>query len=200
MVAAIVLGMSAWLQGSTSGAQEAASGAGLSAWSLLSGLIGALLVFCLGVARELWRDERERRGVLRIILAEMEHNFEVEATVRRSRSAMIGPGHVVLMHTDGWRDTRVKAALLLPPKLLSGIEAYYSALETMLTLRPLYEAGSEYAKQASPRGRAPWGHYAQKAINARYRAQQGIEAYLSRTWLSNKFATYPKPPDSAGYA
>jgi hypothetical protein len=71
----------------------------VSAWSLLSGVIGALLVFCLGFARELWRDERERRGILRLLLAEIEHNIEVVRTVReppppraRGRSGLGGFG------------------------------------------------------------------------------------------------------------
>ena len=38
---------------------------------LLSGIVGALLVFLLGLAREWWRDERERRGLLVLLLAEI---------------------------------------------------------------------------------------------------------------------------------
>ena len=48
---------------------------------LLSGLIGGLLVFILGVAREWWRDEQERRGLLTLLLAEIEHNGGVIRTV-----------------------------------------------------------------------------------------------------------------------
>jgi len=48
---------------------------------LVLGLIGALVVFILGVAREWWRDEQERRGLLTLLLAEIEHNGEVIRTV-----------------------------------------------------------------------------------------------------------------------
>ena len=48
---------------------------------LLSGFLGALLVFVLGAAREWWRNERERRGLLRLLLAEIEHNDEVIRTI-----------------------------------------------------------------------------------------------------------------------
>ena len=72
----------------------------MSAWSLLSGVIGALLVFCLGFVRELWRDERERRGILRLLLAEIEHNIEVVRTVRESRPALLGSPDLPSLRTD----------------------------------------------------------------------------------------------------
>jgi hypothetical protein len=49
---------------------------------LLSGLVGALLVFVLGIVREWWRNEREWRGLLRLLLAEIKHNAEI---VERTR-------------------------------------------------------------------------------------------------------------------
>jgi hypothetical protein len=48
---------------------------------LLSGLIGALAVFFLGWLREWSRDEQERRGLLILLLAEIEHNAEVLRTI-----------------------------------------------------------------------------------------------------------------------
>jgi hypothetical protein len=53
----------------------------LAVWSLLSGLIGALVVFFLGGLREWWRNEQERRGLLILLLAEIEHNVEVIRTI-----------------------------------------------------------------------------------------------------------------------
>jgi hypothetical protein len=48
---------------------------------LLAGALGALLVFFLGVLREWWREEQERRGLLILLLAELEHNAEVIRTI-----------------------------------------------------------------------------------------------------------------------
>ena len=45
---------------------------------LLAGSVGALAVFVLGIIREWWRNECERRGLLVLLLAEMEHNAEVK--------------------------------------------------------------------------------------------------------------------------
>ncbi len=54
---------------------------------MLSGLLGALAVFILGWLREWWRNEREQRSLLLLLLAEMEHNTEVIQTV----SERVGP-------------------------------------------------------------------------------------------------------------
>jgi hypothetical protein len=43
---------------------------------LLSGFAGALIVFVLGVLREWWRNERERRGILQLL-------WDVHLEVRR---------------------------------------------------------------------------------------------------------------------
>ena len=46
---------------------------------LLSGAVGAMIVFVLGALREWWREERE--GLLRLLLAEIDHNAQVEHTI-----------------------------------------------------------------------------------------------------------------------
>ena len=48
---------------------------------LLSSLLGAILVFALGVAQESGRDERERRGLLLLLRAEIGHNANVVCTI-----------------------------------------------------------------------------------------------------------------------
>ena len=53
----------------------------------LAGSLGALAVFVLGIVLEWWRNERERRGLLVLLLAEMKHNAEVIQTV----SERVGP-------------------------------------------------------------------------------------------------------------
>jgi hypothetical protein len=167
----------------------------VSAWSLLSGVIGALLVFCLGFVRELWRDERERRGILRLLLAEIEHNIEVVRTVRESRPALLGSPDLPSLRTDTWRDTRARAAQLLPENLLSGVEGYYSLLETLLTLLRFQNMGGEYGEcwlrgalsqklgQDVPRSRDPFTCYTMKTVEAQEHVQGIISVYLGRANL-----------------
>jgi len=92
----------------------------VSAEVLLAGSVGALAVFVLGIVREWWRNERDRRGLLLLLLAELEHNTAVIQTV----SERVGPdrpiedliGNINLaslkMHT--WSKMRGRAAALLP--------------------------------------------------------------------------------------
>ena len=77
---------------------------------LIAGSLGALAVFLLGTAREWRRDERERRGLLRLLLAEIEHNAEVVRTVRERRPALIGSPDLPSMKTEVWRDSRPETA------------------------------------------------------------------------------------------
>jgi len=49
--------------------------------SLLSGFVGARIMFGLGVLREWWRNEQEWQGLLRLLLAEIDHNSEVVRTI-----------------------------------------------------------------------------------------------------------------------
>ena len=77
---------------------------------LIAGSLGALAVFLLGTAREWRRDERERRGLLRLLLAEIEHNAEVVRTVRERRPALIGSLDLPSMKTEVWRDSRPETA------------------------------------------------------------------------------------------
>jgi hypothetical protein len=107
---------------------------------LLSGALGALLVFVLGLLREWWREERERRGLLLLLRAEIEHNAEVISTVSdrtKSDQAMedlIGHPHFATQKVRTWDNVQERAAALLPDDLMTALDAYYAPLENLLTL------------------------------------------------------------------
>ena len=78
--------------------------------TLLPGLAGALLAFMLGVVREWWRNEQERRGLLRILLGEIEHNDEVVRTIARRKGEqavdwLVTPD-LQSLKVETWRDLR----------------------------------------------------------------------------------------------
>ena len=74
---------------------------------LLSGLVGALLVFAIGWFRERYRDERARRGLLQLLSSEIEHNSVVAQTIRDSdRSLLSSPRDLRRMKTETWRASR----------------------------------------------------------------------------------------------
>jgi hypothetical protein len=107
---------------------------------LLSGLIGALLVFLLGLLREWWRNEQERRGLLVLLLAEIRHNGEVIRTVQdrinpgQAMEDLIGHPHFSTQKTRTWDNVQDRAAALQPDDLMAALDEYYAPLEMLLTL------------------------------------------------------------------
>jgi hypothetical protein len=107
---------------------------------LLSGLFGALLVFLLGVLREWWRNEQERRGLLILLLTEISHNGEVIRTVQdrinpdQAMEDLIGHPHFSTQKVRTWDNVQERAAALLPDYLMAALDEYYAPLETLLTL------------------------------------------------------------------
>jgi hypothetical protein len=168
---------------------------------LLSGFLGALLVFVLGVAREWWRNERERRGLLRLLLAEIEHNAEVVRTIaerlRREFPVedLIGHPDFPTLKTRTWVGVRGRAAALLPSGLLAELDGYYSPLETLLTLAGFSDMASDsYSRTLLGKieeGRPAWvlddprNPYKEqlcKFLDAQERTPARIEEYLTRPW------------------
>lgn len=84
---------------------------------LLAGLGGALLVFLLGLFREWWREERE--GLLWLLLAEIDHNAEVERTIGEGTWDLLSSEEFPKVSTDTWRDVEGRAAALLPDDLFA---------------------------------------------------------------------------------
>ncbi len=93
----------------------------VSAEVLLAGSVGALAVFVLGVVREWWRNERERRGILRLLLAEIGHNAEVCRTIGETTWDLLSAPELPSMRVGTWSDCRVRAAQLLPEYLTQGL-------------------------------------------------------------------------------
>jgi hypothetical protein len=112
----------------------------VSAEVLLAGSVGALAVFVLGIVREWWRIERERRGLLVLLLAEMEHNTEVIQTVServgpdRPIEDLTGNTNFATLKVRTWSKVQGRAAALLSGDLMAALDEYYSPLETLLSL------------------------------------------------------------------
>jgi hypothetical protein len=99
------------------------------------------LVFILGVVREEWRRDREELALLRLLLAEVEHNVAVVQTLEnwRGTEPSIDMRLMPLMKSEVWHDVRVKAAQLLPAELTAVLNDYYSPLDNVLAIRELQE-------------------------------------------------------------
>jgi hypothetical protein len=107
---------------------------------LLGGALGALGVFFLGWLKEQRRDEQERRGLLILLMAELEHNAEVIRTIfdrmnpGQAMEDLISHPHFANQKARTWDNVQERAAALLPDDLMAALEEYYAPLETLLTL------------------------------------------------------------------
>ena len=159
-------------------------------------MIGALLVFGLGVLREWNRNTLERQGLLRLLLSEIEHNAELVDQIRDAKwGSMLSPD-VTAMKTETWRAARTRVAQLLPLELLKDLDCYYSLLETMLVLLSLSrkdeemkvrlirgvirgEMGEDYVNSGDP-----FGRYLGRTLEAQERARGRLKEFLkvNRRW------------------
>ena len=166
---------------------------------LLSGALGALLVFVLGVVREWWRNEQERRGLLLLLRAEIEHNAEVIRTISdrmnpdQAMEDLIGHPHFSTQKARTWDNVQESAAALLPDDLMTTLEAYYAPLENLLTLVRFPGAVSDsfdrtlrgHIQEIKPEWsiaatRQPYQQQLEKLLAAQDRAPMKIQEYLAR--------------------
>ena len=166
---------------------------------LFGGVFGALLVFLLGLLREWWRNEQERRGLLILLLAEISHNGEVIRTVQdrinpdQAMEDLIGHPHFLTQKVKTWDNVQERAAALLPDNLMAALDEYYAPLETLLTLVRFPNMVSDsfdrtlrgQIQEARPRWavaatRQPYGEQLQRLLDAQVSAPRKIEQYLSR--------------------
>jgi hypothetical protein len=172
---------------------------GLAVGILLSGALGALLVFVLGVAREWWRNEQERRGLLLLLRAEIEHNAEGIRTISdrinpdQAMEDLLGHPHFATQKVRTWDNVQERAAALLPDDLMASLDDYYAPLETLLTLvrfpnmvsdsfdrrlrGQIQEARPDWSVAAT---RQPYEEQLQKLLDAQERTPEKITQYLTR--------------------
>jgi len=113
---------------------------------LLAGALGALIVFVLGVLLEWWRRERERRGLLRLFLAEINHNEIVIKAIDESGTSLPESPHLDKLKTETWEENQ-QAALGLPDELLEALERVMNSIRDGLGMRE-----TEIAREPS----RPW--------------------------------------------
>ncbi len=190
--------------------------------SLLSGFVGALVVFVFGALREWWHEEQERRGLLRLLRTEIEHNGEAIRTVADRMNSeqpfedLIGHPHFSTQKVRTWENVQERAAALLPEDLLVELDAYYAPLDTLLTLvrfpnmvsdsfdrrlrGGIKETIPEWSVAAT---RQPYQEQLRKLLAAQERTPAKIELYLSRprwgplfSWVDQWITHYRSPrPD-----
>jgi hypothetical protein len=102
---------------------------------LFGGAVGALSVFFLGLLKEWWQRDREQKGLLRLVDAEIGHNDSglTELSVLEDRDYDNEPPGRPL-RLDAWEQNRAKLAQLLPHEKLTDLSTYYRNTQTLNNL------------------------------------------------------------------
>jgi len=155
----------------------------VTGWALFSGALGALLVFFLGILRERWRNSLEEEGLLRLLLAELDHNEEVSRAIGESTTNLrdiLGSPNLPAMRLATWHSARGRATQLLPRKLGEVLLNYYSVLQTLLTLRGFKKRQNDYMNRLLRQQRNPYEDYPKRMLTAQKEAREQIKEYLER--------------------
>jgi hypothetical protein len=154
---------------------------------LLGGALGALGVFFLGWLKEWWRDEQERRGLLILLLAELEHNAEVIRTIYdrmnpgQAMEDLIAHPHFANQKAKTWQGVQERAAALLPDDLMAALQEYYAPLETLLTLVRFPSMTSDsFERILRGATRQPYREQLDKLLKAQDDTPPKIKGYLAR--------------------
>jgi len=153
---------------------------------LLAGSVGALSVFLLGLFREWWRDERERRGLMRLLSADISHNAQVIGPILEALRSPVAPSALPSTKTDTWRDVRTRAVQLLPGDVFETLDRYYSPLEVLQTVLRSYERGEVGRIHSLFRnhGDAYVDRFAD-TLREGSEASDAIARYLGMTWAEH---------------
>jgi hypothetical protein len=101
--------------------------------SLLSGAIGGLAILLLNIlygrAVAWWNRRQERKGLLRIIDAEVYENNEVlKPMIRDPDLAEQYPSRRASLSADAWEQPRARLAQLLRPRHIQSLVAHYASI------------------------------------------------------------------------
>jgi hypothetical protein len=118
---------------------------------LLSGLISALVVFVLGVYREWRRAVRERRGLVRLVHAEIKRNHSILSKFKSpytdSFNVYVINVHLRHVRTDDWDRSKVRLAqLIAKSERFAALNDYYDRLAYLVRLGQEGLAGPQYLK------------------------------------------------------
>jgi hypothetical protein len=104
---------------------------GIASDVLFAGFAGALFVFVLQRLWELVRREQERRGIMRLIYAELRHNEQELHYFKSDPQGAIRDPRINALSVNVWHSTRARLAQLLPASSVEVLALYYLLLETL---------------------------------------------------------------------
>lgn len=99
----------------------------MSAGVLLSGLVEALLVFCLGWFRESRKEKQELRGHFVLLSSEIGQNAAVLEAYRENPGLMRRE-QAGSLRSDAWEAARARVAQIAHPEVVGHLFSYYRFL------------------------------------------------------------------------
>lgn len=98
--------------------------------ALLSGTLGALSVFALGILRQLWLQHQELKGLSKLLYTEVENIYNwFQLSLMEQHRNVFTPKKLDLFTPDVWPDTRVRLAQLMHPDDFQKIAKFYRAVQ-----------------------------------------------------------------------
>lgn len=126
----VVQGMIALLQGETTVVVQEAATSGIGLSELLSGFIGALIVFGLQFLQGRLRRRRELTGLARLVHNEITHNdltlHDLYLYPKRALTDV-----TVTLRLDIWESARVRLAEMMPADNFGSLAYYYLFLQEL---------------------------------------------------------------------
>ena len=97
---------------------------------LLSGVLGALSVFVLGILRQLWLQHQELKGLSRLLYTEVDNIYNwFELSLMEQHRNVFTPQKLDLFIPDVWPDTRVRLAQLMHPDDFQEVAEFYRSVQ-----------------------------------------------------------------------
>ena len=101
--------------------------------ALIGALVGAASTYLLGELTQGRREEREKRGLLRLVSIEIAHN-EKQCQLLRTIPSYVFSEQIDLIKMDTWASARTRLAQLLPNEDLDLLARYYASLQELVSV------------------------------------------------------------------
>jgi hypothetical protein len=127
------------------------SGIDIGLSELLSGAVGALSIFLLGVIRDMWRQRRERIALMTLVHLEIVHNERIlnrihvqeEQRAYDKRAALVKG-----LRQDAWEQNRTRLTQLEDGRIVDYLATYYTVLSTFVSLSSLVAPNQQLSAEA----------------------------------------------------
>jgi hypothetical protein len=142
------------LEATTAAAAQGApttSGIDIGLSELLSGAVGALSIFLLGIIRDMWRQRRERIALMTLVHLEIVHNERILNRIHSQEEQRAYDKRAALvkgLRQDAWEQNRARLTQLEDGRIVDYLATYYTALSTYVNLASVAATNDDASTEA----------------------------------------------------